>query len=884
MFQNATVSSRSSSSRSGHSCSRNSSMPSLRMRSPLSPKTSYNPLYRHSDALTSFDASHFIFRDQRRQQNKNVILRRYNSHDSHTTTQMDDMCKDNTPDSTKSRTSASTSSTTPGTSPDSTGLRLSSATNTTSSSGSELEARDFLERYSLPRVVRVADGLPLLLYRCFDSFTKVQARGLHVKKNGKEKLDEVNVLQFPEGYPGWFSLLNEKGEKCAVTHTSVLQLVREQVCSFISMQPFTAYAGHNLDPNETQSKVQYVKTQVKPGQLFQLRAVFQHRDMEGNGVSGNQNHSKASVTSRIGRSTRDKDLANRYAQLISQTNQEFYVQLTMKGEFYEIHSSIKAKLCFPGLLDKTGPLALDKDCLYKLTHLLRRIALPIRVKLMSGPLPLGLPKDFPDTFILERKFQEPLMVTCTLPAPSEKTPHQISCININSGVRISRCMLGFDSENRLFKSQRLQAALAFCHKNVESWYREVRLSPNLNNQVNYTSCFECRKLNRLCSETCPHRTKDTDDKQIINKEMIEKFSKPKKWYKHFKILGSTTDGGNKDKEELVENTDKVKSIDRYKDMSKLIEEKFGKKSHNPVKKSASFMFSTKRIDLQETPTQTKNNPTLLKCQSLDTQLYSIDENQSVRKHGQWRNSKSNVSETFSTEFQNCILENENTVLTDNENSQSTKSLQTTDLDLDEIKPVEDVSKGLRKLKPDLIPTLAKDDHSYITDRLCSEFHVKTKIQQKRSISKHSLLAANFEKSRSSLRVPDTINPSLSIFDVEVEDKVIDGNTKSVVVQVHEDTVLKAKSKLKKRLLEEDIPYSNVADEVRMKPNGRKTLDENIYSEICDDRCQHCGGNGCTCSKKASVKTASEYCYVKLGSNGDSVTQSDSDEAIYNTLR
>lgn len=46
------------------------------------------------------------------------------------------------------------------------------------------------------------------------------------------------------------------------------------------------------------------------------------------------------------------------------------------------------------MLDKTGPLALDKDCLYKITHLLRRVALPIRVKLMAGPVPDGLPKDF----------------------------------------------------------------------------------------------------------------------------------------------------------------------------------------------------------------------------------------------------------------------------------------------------------------------------------------------------------------------------------------------------------------------------------------------------------------------------------------------------------
>lgn len=192
MFQNTTVSSRSSSSRSANSCGRNSSMPSLRMKSPLSPKTSYNPLFRHSDAFTSFDASHFIFQEQKHERitsKRLPILRRYNSHDSHTNfadIRLESK-NDNTPDSTKSR---SDNRSTPQTSPDSTGDRKLQ----------EFEARDFLERYSLPRVVRVSNGEPQLLYRCFDSFTKIQARALTGKK-GKEKQDS-HMLHFPEGYSG----------------------------------------------------------------------------------------------------------------------------------------------------------------------------------------------------------------------------------------------------------------------------------------------------------------------------------------------------------------------------------------------------------------------------------------------------------------------------------------------------------------------------------------------------------------------------------------------------------------------------------------------------------------------------------------------------------
>ncbi|KAK4885758.1 hypothetical protein RN001_002029 [Aquatica leii] len=893
MFPNATVSSRSSSSRSGNSCSRNSSMPSLRMPNPLLPKTSFNPLYRNTDAFSSFDASSFVFQENKRIKDaKQPVLRRYNSHDSHTNfgdVRIDS--KGNTPNSTKSR---SGDASTPDTTPNSTEERHRRQ---------EYEARDFLEKYSLPRVVRVANGEPLLLYRCFDSFTKVQARGILGKK-GKEKAD-LNVLHFPEGYPGWFSLTNEKGEKAAVVHSSVLQLVREQVCSFISIQSFTAYTASNQESSDgVNSRAQYLKTQIRGGQVFQLRAVFQHRDRSEGGK-----HSTRS--SKVSRSARDKDLANRYAQLTSQNNQELYVPLTTKGEFYEIYSTMKARLCFPGLIDKTGPLALDKDCLYKLTHLLRRIALPVKVKLLSGSLPQGVPKEFTDTFILEKKFQEPLMVTCTLPPPSENIKHEISCINLNSGLKLSKCALGFDSENRLFKSQRVQAALAFCHKNVDNWYREVRLIPNFQLEIKQQKiasiyCAECRKLNENCIETCKNETEnyksqDIHQKQLITKQVIEKFPKSKKWYRHFKILGvglgSEANPKFEDIKDPMDGIEKGKSMERYKDMSKLIEDKFGKKSYNPVKKSASFMYSNKRMDLEETPTHKKGNPALLKCQSLDTQFFtSENENRQLELLKQRLHRKiSNASDSLSNmEFELCILENENgivepttkTSLTATTQVQSLRDLRSTNLhvtkiNFDEIKPAEDVTK-LKKIKPDLIPTLPKSDghdNSYITERLCSEFHVKTKIQKK-SLNKQNLLSSS-DNLRNSVRLLESFkeNYNFSIFDSGNQNKNI--NTQSVVVQVHEESLTKSRNLQKKNsTVVDDIPYSHVMDEVRER--DEKQQDENIYAEICENSCNCDSMPKCEC--KRTKKAHPEYCYVKLGSNGDSVIQSDSDEAIYNTLR
>jgi len=395
-------------------------------------------------------------------------------------------------------------------------------------------------------------------------------------------------------------------------------------------------------------------------------------------------------------------------------------------------------------------------------------------------------------------------------------------------------------------------------------------------------------LNKICEGTdkCSNNsnkkkaTLDESEKQLISKEVIEKFPKPKKWYK--KILSGG--GGNEDDKfenmkDPMDGMEKIKSIERYKDMSKLIEEKFGKKSYNPVKKSASFMFSTKRVDLEETPTQVQNNPALLKCQSLDTQLSVIEENQTTRPSNWKSTTKSSNASERSFDFRMCIL--------DNENSLDKKQSLSSSVNFDEIKTVNE-ENSKRKSKPDLIPTLTKDnDSSFITDRLCSEFHVKTKVQ-KRSVSKHSMLASNLEKTRNSMRNKDA---NLSIFDSKIID--VDGDNphvKSVVVQIHENSLNKSK------MLEEieDIPYSHVADEVNNKNNIEKSQ-ENIYAEICEEeeesdeieeikRFCKCESNSiCKCRNRIRH---SEYCYVKLGSNGDSVTSitSDSDEAIYNTLR
>lgn len=410
-------------------------------------------------------------------------------------------------------------------------------------------------------------------------------------------------------------------------------------------------------------------------------------------------------------------------------------------------------------------------------------------------------------------------------------------------------------------------ALSHCHKNIEQWYRQVRLAPNLKQDIKMDdSCESCRKSSKICShkvnvvhDEIKRYTETNLGKQLITKEVIEKFPKSKKWYRH--LLGGSSESSyermlKESVKEPIDGVEKVRSIDRYKDMSKLIEEKFGRKNYNPVKKSASFMFSTKRIDLEETPMKTKGNPSLLKCQSLDTQICLTDGDGDRKKRG------SNTSETLSHEFQMCILDETGGSKTKTSllktQGQSLKDLRSlnmviTNIDLDEIKSADHV-------KPDLIPShsalnLSKNENSFITKRLCSEFHVKTKIQKK-STSKTKILE----------------EPNVSA-------------DKLHIVQVHNI------DKVQSRALPvvDDLPYSQVVDEVRQSSNVRTSESENIYAEICDNATTFCkctNKNRCLCVKSRKGNDSTEYCYVKLGSNGESITQSSDDDidAIYNTLR
>lgn len=472
------------------------------------------------------------------------------------------------------------------------------------------------------------------------------------------------------------------------------------------------------------------------------------------------------------------------------------------------------------------------------------------------------------------------------------------------------------------------------------------LNPTASGSLNFAPnaqkpCENCRGLKGETCESCRRQleeSKHLDSKRPDSKRSDSKCSedskqnvegnqKWKKWY--HQILKPQTSHEH----EVVTKTDKIKSIDRYKDMSKLIEEKFGKKGHNPVKKSASFMFSGKRAEPGEA-----SSPALLKCQSLDNQL-----------HGEANGMKPDLIPTLSkvkdnsfvmnklqksflmTKGDNSLIRNENeNSFTKKENSFVMGEFRKDSVMMGEVKKDSFMMGEVRKnsfmvgeVKDNSFATSKLQENSFMTERLCSEFHVKTKVQKRSSKNdskvkgveapsrEHSarriteICNRGVEESRlislpmigPTLGGPNVIGSNILGSNMVgsnvvnsnlVGPNIIDSNligsnlvgSNLLGSKVFSSNVVTSNVMASNVInsISEDVPYSNVLDEVKSN-RSRISEQENIYTEITND---FCGCDKKLCSK-CRTKSDADYCYVKLGSNGESLT-SDSDEAVYNTLR
>ncbi|CAH0390393.1 unnamed protein product [Bemisia tabaci] len=384
------------------------------------------------------------------------------------------------PLSTYKTTSTSASNSSDRNSHNDSNFRLKIMTNGSSHSGSSLSEnltpRTFLEKYSLPRVVRVVPQEPvadllgsndpiallnghILMYKQYRS-GKVEARNFSETRLGHKHLngnEYDSLIVIPDSFQGWFSVVTERGQVKAKAYNSMNRLVSAQVTSFLTVGPDIIAYTQNNRTNSDGSRQQYCKTTVKSGQVLKLLAVYQD-------LANQSTRSKRLSWPLIG----SRQETNRYAQCLSSSNQVLYIPISTHGQFYAITT-----------VANNSEENVSK--IYQLPRLLRTFPLPVRVCIISSTKPQG-------SMLLESYHKEDVILACVLDGGStprgslssndsrNKTDqYRLLEIDINSKFFIMRPTEHEYDELRLFKSPKVQKALRFCHENGEKWCKQLKI-------------------------------------------------------------------------------------------------------------------------------------------------------------------------------------------------------------------------------------------------------------------------------------------------------------------------------------------------------------------------------------------------------------------------
>ncbi|XP_036149578.1 uncharacterized protein LOC105828811 [Monomorium pharaonis] len=405
------------------------------------------------------------------------------------------------------------------------------------SGGGYMPLREFLDRFSLPRVVRLegTGGRPVLLYKQQQRSLRVTASLLMHRYRHDVKVGPEIVI--PEGYPGWFSVISGNNTAgSARVYRRVDSLVKTGVPVFLLATPLRAYTLTHSKMENGNLRAHYTKTTIRAGEILRLVAVFQ------------DTRQCSSVSFGISAGGSEKD---QYAQCIDLHGREVFASLSTRGEFYAI--------CQGGSVD-TGSDAV----LYKVHHLAKR-QLPLRVRLIAGPLPVPLPKEYGGLMQLETSTRGPIVLGCVVPERPVHNPEMLELVVSGNGApRVRRARLGYPSEARLLASPKMQRLLSACSRTVGDRATEPRVAP--------------MKLHSPTVESL--------------KEMHLKKIKPKPETKP--ILQSLKDGLEHLKRGSVkERSQQTKQSTGNGILERISKLTQGNRNRNPAKKSASFTFAVR---------------------------------------------------------------------------------------------------------------------------------------------------------------------------------------------------------------------------------------------------------------------------------------------------
>ncbi|XP_053695075.1 uncharacterized protein LOC128742672 [Sabethes cyaneus] len=751
------------------------------------------------------------------------------------------------------------------------------------STNEPLFAEQFLEKFSLPRVVRLSytsndgsssgdqtmtssssaeststserkkkkkpsfpspsNGELFLLYRFMRNYKIYHAF------NSKAGTNRKKGYKIPQDYPGYFSFLSEKGTQMATVYTTIVQLVRERVYKFLSLENLSAYTESH---DNFSQKTHYVKATAKAGQVYRLLAVFQDGDHK---TSSSQKDS-ASLSGSVSSTEKER---GKYAQLLGDNRQIYYVSLSAKGKFYEIEQHTapvlqkSSSLGHPSSNSKT-PKQLNRECVHRVGFIMQsEVKLPLNLKLiasMSGTSTGGSQNNVPEYITIAKISAENYIIACPVDEQELASTLSLTKLHITPQMKFTKCSLGFDNEQRMFLNTGIQTVLKFCQFNCDNFTRIVDNDTNWmelqqminavqqhqqqsSNSLNHlatsgssgkSEVLKKLKLTRLFggssdrnqhSSSSGHEKEDSiiflskndlenlecsqqqqlalqrheQDQQPVSlssgmSEKMKVFTPSKKrWFK-----GLRSSGGQEQDEEQHDASDKNRSsIDRYQDMSRLIQERFGEMDISIVSTNKANSDIGYDETVNDNPEELDTEGGLQKCLSLQHIELQSGSCMDVRN--------------------------------------KTKPDLVNNINLIERKRSEEVMSESEDTLFFPIRT-GTNQQSFMTQKLYSEFHVKTKQHSKSQSSiQHLLNLASPQRSQDSKNKTKLCEKKRSEIVLSFED----------LQSLTRDEELATDGSLRTQLnILDDLPYSSVRDSIVFQETEPRTPSESIYAEICSD--------------------------------------------------
>lgn len=170
-------------------------------------------------------------------------------------------------------------------------------------------------------------------------------------------------------------------------------------------------------------------------------------------------------------SGREKE-KGRYAQLLNENRQILYVSLTAKGKFYEIEPGIP-QIIQKNLINDEAPKKLNPDCVHRLSSIITNdIEFPINVKFISGPS--NSSSLIPENLTINRVSTENVLIVCPIEdVESKSTLLHLKKLHVTPEMTLIKCFLGFENEQRMFSNHNVQNILKYCQFNSDSFTKSI---------------------------------------------------------------------------------------------------------------------------------------------------------------------------------------------------------------------------------------------------------------------------------------------------------------------------------------------------------------------------------------------------------------------------